>query len=378
MASAPIRILLVEDNPGDARLLREQLREASLHFDLTHVDRLSEARESVARDGADIVLLDLSLPDGHGLETVRSMLEAAPEVPIIVLTGLDDETTAVQAVQAGAQDFLVKGQVEGGGLARAIRYARERKWLDLERVRLLASEREARATAEAAVRGRDEVLRVVAHDLGNSMSAVLVTSTLLLRTLPEGAEGEKARRRVENIRSLVEQMQRLRQDLLDVAMLEAGQMTLEKGPSGPGTLIEQSLERYAPVAEERSIELTSSVAPDLPRVMADESRLLQVVANLLTNALKFTPPGGKIVLGAEPDRDGVRFFVRDTGPGIPPENLPRLFDRFWTTKQGNPFGAGLGLAIAKGIVEAHGGRMWVESTAGEGSVFAFTIPEGGG
>ncbi|HEX6068320.1 MAG TPA: response regulator, partial [Longimicrobiaceae bacterium] len=243
MASAPIRILLVEDNPGDARLLREQLREASLHFDLTHVDRLSEARESVARDGADIVLLDLSLPDGHGLETVRSMLEAAPEVPIIVLTGLDDETTAVQAVQAGAQDFLVKGQVEGGGLARAIRYARERKWLDLERVRLLASEREARATAEAAVRGRDEVLRVVAHDLGNSMSAVLVTSTLLLRTLPEGAEGEKARRRVENIRSLVEQMQRLRQDLLDVAMLEAGQMTLEKGPSGPGTLIEQSLER---------------------------------------------------------------------------------------------------------------------------------------
>jgi sigma-B regulation protein RsbU (phosphoserine phosphatase) len=375
MASAPIRILLVEDNPGDARLLREQLREASsLRFDLTHVDRLSEARERVAREGADIVLLDLSLPDAHGLETVRSMLEAAPELPIIVLTGLDDETTAVQAVQAGAQDFLVKGQVEGGGLARAIRYARERKWLDLERARLLASEREARATAEAAVRGRDEVLRVVAHDLGNSMSAVLVTSTLLLRTLPEGEDGEKARRRVENIRSLVEQMQRLRQDLLDVAMLEAGQMTLEKGPSGPGTLIEQSLERYAPVAEERSIELTSSVEPDLPRVMADEARLLQVVANLLTNALKFTPAGGKIVLGAEKDEGGVRFFVRDTGPGIPPENLSRLFDRFWTTKQGNPFGAGLGLAIAKGIVEAHGGRIWAESTPGEGSVFAFTIP----
>src|SRR5690606_11018781 len=214
MAHSPLRILLVEDNPGDARLLREHLREAgSLQFELTHVERLAEAREKVRTEKIDVVLLDLSLPDAHGLETVRSMLEAAPEAPIIVLTGLDDDATAVQAVQAGAQDFLVKGHVDGPLLARAVRYAMERKRLDQERALLLESEREARATAEAAVRGRDEVLRVVAHDLGNSLSAVLVTTTVLLRTLPEAEGGGGARKKVENIRALVQQMQRLRQDL---------------------------------------------------------------------------------------------------------------------------------------------------------------------
>ena len=376
MVEPAVRILLVEDNPGDARMLRELLRDAgSFAFDLQHVDRLADAREWLRTQGADVVLLDLSLPDAHGLETVRLMLEAAPEVPIIVLTGLDDDATAVQAVKAGAQDFLVKGYVEGPLLARAVRYARERKRLELERTRLLASEREARATAEAAVRVRDEVLRVVAHDLGNSLSAVLVTTTVLRRIVPEEVAGGLALRKVENIRALVEQMQRLRQDLLDVALLEAGQLSIQPGPSGPGTLIEQSLERYAPLADERSIELSASLAADLPLVHADEARLVQVIANLLTNALKFTPAGGRVELGADEQDEGmVRFFVRDSGLGIAPENLPRLFERFWTTKHGNPTGAGLGLTIAKGIVEAHGGKIWAESTPGEGSEFSFTVP----
>lgn len=375
MDERPLRILLVEDSPGDARLLRELLREAgSLRFELAHVERLAEARAHMTEQGADVVLLDLSLPDAHGMETVTGMLEAAPEAPIVVLTGLDDETTAVRAVQAGAQDYLVKGQVEGGLLARSIRYARERKRLELERAQLLAREREARATAEAAVRGRDEVLRVVAHDLGNSLSAVLVTATVLLRTLPDDGPGEKTRRRVDNIRQLAEQMHRLRQDLLDVAMLDAGQLSLEWGPLGPATLVETLLERFGPLAAERSIELEARLANGLPRVRADESRLFQVMANLLGNAIKFTPPGGRVVLGAQRDEEEVRFSVADSGPGIPPENLPRLFDRFWTTRAGNPHGAGLGLAIARGIVEAHGGRIWAESRPGEGSTFSFTLP----
>ena len=124
----PTRILLVEDNPGDARLIRETLREAeSFPFELVHADRLGAAEERLAGEAWDVVLLDLSLPDAHGLETVRRTLQAGPEVPIIVLTGLDDETLAVAAVQAGAQDYLVKGRIDGTLLARAIRYAMERK-----------------------------------------------------------------------------------------------------------------------------------------------------------------------------------------------------------------------------------------------------------
>jgi signal transduction histidine kinase len=214
----------------------------------------------------------------------------------------------------------------------------------------------------------------VAHDLGNSLSAVLVTTTVLRRILPEDGDQGLARRKVENIRALAEQMQRLRQDLLDVALLEAGQLSIERGPCGPATLIEQSLERYAPVAEERSIGMEARVDPGLPHVLADESRLIQVLANLLTNALKFTPPGGRVEMGARREGNAVRFHVADSGPGIPSDNLTRLFDRFWTTREGNPFGAGLGLAIAKGIVEAHEGQIWVESVVGEGSRFFFTVP----
>lgn len=375
MTDAPLRILLVEDNPGDARLLRELLRESgSLAFELTHVDRLSEARERLATERADVVLLDLSLPDAHGLESVRGMLDAAAGAPIIVLTGLDDDATAVQAVQAGAQDFLVKGHVDGGLLVRSIRYACERKRLDLERTRLLESERSAREIAEGAVRARDEMLRVVAHDLGNSLSAMLVTAKVLARTIPEDLAGGTALRRVENIRTLAEQMQRLRQDLLDVALLEAGQLSIEPGPCSPESIVEQALERYRTVAEERSIELGGAASKDLAPVLADESRLLQVLANLMTNALKFTPEGGRVTICAEPAEGGVRFTVQDSGPGIPEESLPRVFDRFWTTRRDNPTGAGLGLAIARGIVEAHGGRIWAESRPGAGATFRLELP----
>ncbi|MEW5931021.1 MAG: ATP-binding protein [Gemmatimonadota bacterium] len=368
----PTRILLVEDNPGDARLIRETLREAeSFPFQLTHADRLAAAEERLAAEAFDVVLLDLSLPDAHGLETVRRTLAAGAEVPIIVLTGLDDETTAVAAVQAGAQDYLVKGRIDGTLLARAIRYAMERKRLERERVELLRSEREARATAEAAVRARDDVLRVVSHDLGNSLSAVLVTTTLLLRSLPEDGE---VRPRVASIRQLAEQMQRLRQDLLDVASIEAGRLSIEPDWHEPRELLEATRGHFSPVAAEKGVRLETRAEEGLPPVVADRERVLQVLANLVGNALKFTPPGGRIDLSAERAPEGVRIAVADTGPGIAPENLPHVFDRFWKTQGGNRHGAGLGLAICKGIVEAHGGSIGVESRLAAGSTFAFTLP----
>jgi len=234
MSEAPIRILLVEDNPGDARLLREFLREsASLSFELTHVDRLADARARMEAEGADVILLDLSLPDAHGLDSVTRTLEFAPHVPIVVLTGLDDESAALAAVHAGAQDYLVKGQVESGVLTRSIRYACERKRLERERAQLLDRERDARAVAEAAARARDEMLRVVSHDLGNSLSAVQVIANVLLRTLPEESTAPGVRQKIENVHQLATQMQRLRQDLLDVTMIEAGRLSIHRDRVAP-------------------------------------------------------------------------------------------------------------------------------------------------
>lgn len=157
MTDSPLRILLVEDNPGDARLIRELLMDSGIATAAIDVSTtLADATKHLTEQAPDVLLLDLSLPDAHGLETVTEALSVAPSVPIVVLTGLDDERLALQAVQSGAEDYLVKGRVEGRSLGRAIRYAVERKHLAREREQLLELEREARASAEAAVRARDQ------------------------------------------------------------------------------------------------------------------------------------------------------------------------------------------------------------------------------
>jgi signal transduction histidine kinase len=369
-----LNILLVEDNPGDARLLNELLREGALRFTLRHAVRLSEAQEALASEAADVILLDLSLPDAHGMDTIRRMLSAAGEAPILVLTGLNDEELAVEAVQAGAQDYLVKGQVDSVLLGRSIRYGIERKRLELERAWLLRSEQKARATAEAAVRARDEVLRVVSHDLGNSLSAVSIQAVLLERTPLDQRDDAAVRKRTSAIRHMVAGMQRLRQDLLDVASIEAGRLSIEAVPIEVESLVEEALDVHRELAHEKQIRLEADVEPGLPRISADRARVLQVLGNLLGNAVKFTAAEGRIDVRVRRQGGHVEFSVRDSGAGIPSEDLPYVFDRFWKANRGNRQGAGLGLAIARGIVEAHGGGIRAESVQGEGSTFSFDLP----
>jgi phosphoserine phosphatase RsbU/P len=377
MAEQPVRILLVEDNPGDARLIREILSEASsLRFELDHEQRLSGAREWCAHNEADVVLLDLSLPDARGMETVAECLTFAARAPIIVLTGLNDETVAVQAVQAGAQDYLVKGQVDSTLLVRSIRYAMERKRLELERSQILGREREARAVAEAAAQARDEVLRVVSHDLGNSLSAVKIHAVVLGRVLQqrEGDTEPELCTRIDAIKDLVAQMNRLRQDLLDIASIDAGHLSMEARPQEVKPLLNAAVQTILDRVEEKRVALEVSVPEGIPEVRVDRDRMLQVLGNLLGNATKFTPVGGRIRVSAVEEGGMVRFSVSDTGVGIAAEHLPHVFDRFWKMKSGNPGGTGLGLAIARGIVQAHGGALDLSSVLGEGTTLSFTIP----
>jgi phosphoserine phosphatase RsbU/P len=379
MPHIPVRILLVEDNPGDARLIREQLREAeSFAIEIVPCQRLADARAHLAAGGIDLILLDLSLPDAQGIDTVLQTLQTAPEIPLVVMTGLDDERVAMQAVQAGAQDYLVKGRTESGLLVRAVRYALERKRVDRERLALLRREQEARATAEAAVRARDEVLRVVSHDLGNSLSAVAIHARLLQRRQQQENPDEEVLKRADAIRQLVQQMQRLRQDLLDAVSIEAGRLSMHLEPQPVPEILAQAIEAVYELCQEKRLSLTAEAHDDLPWVRADRHRLLQALSNLLGNAVKFTAPGGAVTLRSERDEHAVRFEGQDTGPGIAPEKLPHVFDRFWRGGGEESGGAGLGLAISKGIVEAHGGEIGVESRLGEGSTFYFTIPAADG
>lgn len=288
------------------------------------------------------------------------------------------ERREIFGLRKNGEEFPAEASIshlEVGGrqlFTAVLRDITERKETEREISELLERERQARAAAEAATRARDDVLRVVSHDLGNSLSAIVVTTSVLLRTLPE--QDADTRKRITGIRHLAEQMQRLRQDLLDVASIEAGALSIERGARESGALIGEAIEYFAPLAADKGLVLENRVPDGLPAVLIDRERILQVLANLLGNAIKFTPTGGRVVLGAKAVPDGVRVSVADTGPGISAEDLPHVFDRFWKTRYGNRQGAGLGLAIARGIVEAHGGTIGVESTPGAGSTFGFTLP----
>ena len=170
-------------------------------------------------------------------------------------------------------------------------------------------------------------------------------------------------------------MNRLIQDLLDVTRIEAGRLPVERRPLSPGALPAEAADTEVALATSSGIDLRLAVAKDLPEIWVDRDRLLQVFENLIGNAMKFTKSGGQITVGAEVRTHEVLFWVKDTGAGISPEDLPHVLDRYWQAAAGaGRLGAGLGLAISKGIVEAHGGHIWVESAVGQGSIFYFSIP----
>jgi signal transduction histidine kinase len=169
-------------------------------------------------------------------------------------------------------------------------------------------------------------------------------------------------------------MNRLIQDLLEVAGMEAGHIAVEPRPEQVEPLLREGCTSLDHVASAKSIAVHCLGAEELPRVRADRDRILQVLGNLIGNAVKFTPEGGRIEVRARMDGGDVCISVSDTGPGIQTADLPRVFDRFWQAQRSREGGAGLGLAISRGIVAAHGGRMWVESEAGTGSTFLFTLP----
>jgi len=219
---------------------------------------------------------------------------------------------------------------------------------------------------------RDQVLGVVAHDLRNPLSTILLQASAITRRGPEPER--RSLKAMGVIHRAATRMNRLIQDLLDVTLLEAGQLTIERARLPADGLIDEAVDLQKPLASSASLELRVEVGPDVAAVWGNRDRLLQVFENLIGNAIKFTRPGGRITAGATSRGDEVVFSVADTGCGIPSEDLPRVFDRFWQATRRGSEGAGLGLPITKGIVEAHAGRIWVESTPGRGSTFFFTIP----
>jgi PAS domain S-box-containing protein len=248
-----------------------------------------------------------------------------------------------------------------------------RRQAELEIVELLARTKAAQTAAEQAVRARDELLAIVSHDLRNSINTLSLTATSMMRTSATQPD-ERLRLQVQRIQRSVSTMDRLIGDLLDVGAIDAGVMQVHPQEHDLASLLEDALDLLRPLAAEHQQALAVE-SPAGVRVRVDRERIFQVLSNLVGNAVKFAPVDGSIRVRARPrDADGVvEIEVADDGPGIAPEHLPRIFDRFWRPPQQRR-GVGLGLAIAKGVIEAHGGTLSVESLPGAGATFRFTLP----
>lgn len=231
------------------------------------------------------------------------------------------------------------------------------------------------ATGEdlTAQRAREQMLAVVSHDLRAPLNSIRLGASVLSRALPQG-DMAKARDAVETILRTLHRMNRLIEDLCDVTRIEAGHLTLRRSREAVAPLIAAAIDVVQPAAEAVPVRVTVDALDGLPEVDADGDRVVQVLMNLLGNAINFTPTGGTITISAEASGDFVRLAVRDTGPGIPDSDRPHLFDRFWQGRGADRRGLGLGLFICKALAEAHGGSIQVDSPPGAGSTFSFTLP----
>jgi len=390
MNGKTIRILLIEDNPGDARLLQILISEESnIQFKLIQVDRLSTGLEFLVKEAVDVVLLDLYLPDSQGADTLARLRVQAPAVPVVVLTGLEDERLGVTLVQAGAQDYLVKGQLTSFLLVRSMRYAIERKRTEEKILQLNAQlerrveERTAdlsRANAELAkvARAKDEFLASMSHELRTPLNAILG----LAEALQEQTRGSLNEHQLKSLRLIEESghhLLSLINDILDLSKIEAGKLDLQFDLIAVETICQASLQFIREAAVKKSISVSFNTNNMQAVLQADTRRLKQILVNLLSNAVKFTPEGGQVGLEvtAEPEQEVIHFTVWDTGIGIPVEELARLFQPFVqldSSLSRQHEGTGLGLALVSRLTEMHGGSLSVSSEVGRGSRFTVSLP----
>jgi signal transduction histidine kinase len=435
----PVTLLLIEDNPHDAELLKWALQDTDrLCFNVHWTTTIEAALERVVSMPVDLVLLDLNLPDSDGMKTLLKVKSAAPDLPVIVLTALTDESLALEAVKMGADDFLMKGKVSTDGILRCVRYSVERRRFQTrlreteERAKKRSAEvRKTETNLEAVLSSTDQGLQQldpmskvalmnqaveallgytsnkairqwlrdlaqgIARDLlmmqqreefmaslAHDLKTPLVGADRALALLWEGSIGDLSEAQVElvgKVRQSNKALLQMIQNLLDVYRWESGAQTLHMEHVDISTLIKSCVDEIRIIADAKRVWL---VAEDIPRephsVHIDPLAIRRVLINLLSNAVKFTADGGTVELEVGFDADNLSIAVRDTGIGIAAADQAKLFRRFVQAEnlsRERGVGSGLGLHLCRQIIEAHGGTITLESEVGKGSVFTIMLPQ---
>jgi two-component system sensor histidine kinase/response regulator len=371
---APANVLVIDDDRMSQMVLVRNLRQAGYT-----VEAAGDGREGLDRMRAqpfDLVILDFLMPGMDGYDVLREIVvdEKLRGVPVVVVSGVDDVTNAATLVEAGAADYLTK-PIDSGLLR-----ARASRCIDAKRMR----EREQRLYAEIQAnyvrlreleRLRDSLTHMIVHDLRTpltSMLASLKTVTQLGDAMPEERKARLLELALRGGDTLVEMIN----DLLDVHKLEEGGVILQRAPSDLSAVAHRARDQVAALADKAGVKLIVEVDGELAQPAIDAAKIERVLVNLVGNAVKATDGGGSVAVRCEPDDGAVRVIVSDTGAGIAPEHLSKIFEKFYRVEgaKGSRTSTGLGLTFCKMVVEAHGGTISASSTPGEGTSVTFTLP----
>jgi hypothetical protein len=386
------RILLIEDDASDHLLLRRSLLNCRMPCELTWSDRLSAGIEALASRQFDVVLTDLSLPDAKGLDAVRQLRDCDAATPIVVLTTLDDPAVETQAIEHGAQDYLVKGEAAPFALERVITHAiqRQESFMQIERLLVAVRDNERQLSEQKQLLERKNrrlrKLYKMAHRFVDNVShefrtplAVIKDYVALVREGMVGEVNDEQRQMLDVAAVRTIDLNNMVDDMLDVSRLQSGMLGAWRRRCRLSEIIAEVMPALVQKAAIKNIDFSVDDADDLPDVYCDGEKIGRVIINLATNAMKFCGDPGRVELWtrANPANEEIVVGVTDNGPGIEPPQLELLFKRFKQLNRNGARGAkgfGLGLSIAKELVALNFGEIQVDSIVGRGSTFSFTIP----
>ncbi len=364
-------ILLIEDNLRDVELLNEILCfSRSPPTSIVHVSSAQEGIKKLLSASFDIVLLDLSLPDGQGVSNVTKIRRQKQDIPIVVLTGLDDEDTAIKSLRQGADDYIVKGEINSNYIVRSIRHAIERKRSEKEL-------REALEKAEVANKTKTAFLANMSHELRTPLNAVMGFSELIKREIYGPIGDCRYLEYAEDIHASGKYLLELISDLLDLAKAESDKFELDEHVISINQVLYESWHLLKTLAYKSQIRIVLDLWTPPPYLLADFRLLKQVFINLISNSLKFTPQGGIIMVRTIVNaQKNLEIEVRDNGVGMAEEDIPKALTTFGQAGRplGNRPGTGLGLPLAKRFIELHEGLFYITSKINEGTVVKVTLP----
>ncbi|KPL01078.1 MAG: hypothetical protein AMJ91_01635 [candidate division Zixibacteria bacterium SM23_73_3] len=376
-----VTVFAIEDDPGDIHLLRRCLEDIpGWEIEFLAFKEPVEGLAQLSRHTPDVILLDYFLGDTTGLEVIKAIQGSGYKCPVVILTGQGDEELAAELMRFGAADYLPKSRLSDRSLRRVISNAIAKYQLQ----EALEGHRRRLQEVNHELLRKNEEIQNFYHKLSYKLKSPVTSAGGYVSMVMEGSAGpitDTQRKYLKIAEDCCLMMRECINDLVDVTKLQMGKFIVSTSPVFVDRLVQQAVSSISSAAEKKGIRLKQAIESELPEVNIDEDRIKQVLLNLLSNALKFTPEGGEITVRAGQDSTAPEFIlvsVTDTGRGIEPDKLPYIFDRLyqaantdWMTHQG----LGLGLYICREVVRLHGGDISVQSKLGKGSTFSFTLPK---